>query len=179
MPMSPRDRRSLIVLGVVVVLAAAAFFLFVRKGTQSPETALPQVNANQGVNQPTPSPSPTAKDKHKKVLVFSGRDPFCCQPALAPVSSVSPGGSVSPAGTPASGPSGGSSATFNGQTIVLVDVFTQDGTEQAQVEVDGTVYTVSQGDSFAGDFTLVSIDGTCADFTFQSQGFTLCETANK
>jgi hypothetical protein len=179
MPMSPRDRRSLIILGVVVVLAAAAFFLFVRKGDKTPTTALPQVNVNQGVTQPTPSPSPTAKEKHKKVLVFSGRDPFCCQPTLALVSSASLVGGVAPAGTPSFGPSGGSSNTFDGQTIVLIDIFTDGGTEQAQVEVDGTVYTVSPGDSFAGDFALVSIDGTCADFTFQSESFTLCETANK
>ena len=65
------------------------------------------------------------------------------------------------------------------QTIVLVDIFVSDGNDQAQVEVDGTVYTVSPSDSFAGDFALVSISGTCADFTFQSQSFTLCETANK
>jgi hypothetical protein len=95
------------------------------------------------------------------------------------VAAVSGGLTVSPAGNPSSGPGGGSSATFNGQTIVLVDIFSSNGQEQAQVEVDGTVYTVSPGDSFAGDFQLVSISGTCADFLFQDQPFSLCETANK
>jgi hypothetical protein len=175
MPMSPRDRRLLIVLGALVV-AAAVWFLFLHKSPKATETVsqLPQVS--QGT--PTPAPSPT-KGKHKKVLVFSGRDPFCCNPTTSPVSGTSPGSGVAPAGSPSSGPNGGSSATFNGQTVVLVDIFVADGNDQAQVEVDGTVYTVSPGDAFAGDFTLVSINGTCADFTFQSESFTLCETANK
>jgi hypothetical protein len=179
MPMSSRDRRALIGVGAIVILAAAVFFLFGHKGSKVPEAStLPQVNVNQGV--PTPAPSPT-KGKHKQVLVFSGRDPFCCQPATSPVAASSPvpGSTVVPAGSPSSGPSGGSSATFNGQTVVLVDIFTANGQEQAQVEVDGTVYTVSPGDSFAGDFALVSINGTCADFTFQGNAFSLCETANK
>jgi hypothetical protein len=175
MTMSPRDRRLLIAIGAVVVVAAV-WFLFLHKSPKAAETTspLPQV----GQSAPAPAPSPT-KAKHKRVLVFSGRDPFCCDPSTDPVSSTSPGSGVAPAGTPSSGPSGGSSATFNGQTVVLVDIFVADGNDQAQVEVDGTVYTVSPGDTFAGDFTLVSISGTCADFTFQSESFTLCETANK
>jgi hypothetical protein len=176
MAMSSRDRRAWIILGAVMVLAAAAFFLFIRKGSSSP-SASSQINVNQGGVLPAPAPSPSPTGKHKRVLVFSGRDPFCCNPTTA--APVTPVSTVSPAGTPSSGPSGGSSATFNGQTIVLVDIFTDNGTDQAQVEVDGTVYTVSAGDSFAGDFTLISISGSCADFTFQSQSFTLCETANK
>ena len=177
MPMSPRDRKLLIGLGAFFLVAAAVYFLFLHKSPKATETVAPLPQVSQSV--PTPAPTPTSKGKHKRVLVFSGRDPFCCNPTTSPVSSTSPGSSVSPAGTPSSGPSGGSSQTFNGQTIVLVDIFTSNGNDQAQVEVDGTVYTVSPGDTFAGDFALVSINGTCADFTFQSQSFTLCETANK
>jgi hypothetical protein len=182
MALSPRDRRSLIIFGAVAIVAAMVFFLFVNKGSKptSATPAVPRINLNQGSGSPSPSPSPEKKKKkHKQVLVFAGRDPFCCNPATTAVSSTSTGSGVSPAGTPAPGPSGGSSATFNGTTIVLVDIFTSGGQEQAQVEVDGTVYTVSEGDTFAGDFTLVSIDGTCADFTFQDSAFSLCETANK
>jgi|SRR6185503_9501272 len=176
MPISARDRRLLIVFGAVTVLAAV-FFLFIHKSPKAIETFQPIPGVNQ--SSPTPAPSPTGDGKHKQVLVFSGRDPFCCAPTTDATLSSTSGSSVSPAGSPSSGPSGGSSATFNGQTIVLVDIFSSGGQDQAQVEVDGTVYTVSPGDSFSGDFTLVSIDGTCADFTFQGSGFSLCETANK
>ena len=175
MTVSPRDRRILIGLGALVMVAAV-WFLFLHKSPKAADAITPLPPVSQGAPAAAPSP---AKAKHKKVLVFSGRDPFCCNPTTSPVSGTSPGSSVSPAGTPSSGPSGGSSQTFNGQTVVLVDIFVSDGNDQAQVEVDGTVYTVSPGDSFAGDFALVSIDGTCADFTFQSESFTLCETANK
>jgi hypothetical protein len=175
MTMSTRDRRLLIGIGAFVVVVAV-WFLFLHKSPKATETISPLPQVGQGV--PSPAPSPT-KGKHKRVLVFSGRDPFCCDPTTNAVASTSPGSGVVPAGTPSSGPSGGSSATFNGQTVVLVDIFVADGNDQAQVEVDGTVYTVSPGDNFAGDFTLVSISGTCADFTFQSESFTLCETANK
>jgi hypothetical protein len=174
MTLSPRDRRLLIGLGAFVAVAAV-WFLFLHKSPKAADTIAPLPQVSQGA--PAPAPSPT-KAKHKKVLVFSGRDPFCCNPTTsAAVSST--GSSVAPAGSPSSGPSGGSSETFNGETIVLVDIFVSDGNDQAQVEVDGTVYTVSPGDAFAGDFALVSISGTCADFTFQSESFTLCETANK
>ena len=175
MNMSPRDRRLLIGLGAIVAVAAV-WFLFLHKSPKAAETIPPLPQVSQGTPATAPSP---ANAKHKKVLVFSGRDPFCCNPTTSAAASTSPGSSVSPAGSPSSGPSGGSSETFNGQTIVLVDIFVSDGNDQAQVEVDGTVYTVSPSDSFAGDFALVSISGTCADFTFQSQSFTLCETANK
>jgi len=61
--------------------------------------------------------------------------------------------------------------------VVLVDIFSN-GT-QAQVEVDGTVYTVGVGHTFAGTFKLLSISGSCAAFLNGDQSFTLCETANK
>jgi hypothetical protein len=45
--------------------------------------------------------------------------------------------------------------------------------------VDGTVYTVAEGDSFDDGYRLVSIDGTCASFTHDASSFTLCEVQNK
>ena len=63
--------------------------------------------------------------------------------------------------------------------MVLVDIFTSGGVPKAQVEVDGTVYTLNVGDSFDDIFMLESIDSGCANFLFGDQPFTLCETANK
>jgi hypothetical protein len=176
--MSPRDRRALIIFGAVTVLAVAVFFLFIAKGPKSTTGARrgPQLN----VNQPTPTPSPTkaAKKKQKEVLVFSGRDPF--DPTQGGGSVAAPAGAptVSPPGS-ASGPTGGSSKEVGGKTVVLIDIFTEDGAEKAQVEVDGTVYTVAEGDSFDDGYRLVSIDGTCASFTHDATSFTLCEVQNK
>jgi hypothetical protein len=183
MPMSPRDRRALILLGSLLVVAAAVLFLFVlRGGEESPEAGAPRAGS---VIAPSPSPSATPEKKAApQRLVFSGRDPF--NPAqgggsIAPVvlpGAPSPG--VSPAASPPPAPTGGSSANVGGKTVVLIDIFTSNGEDQAQVEVDGTVFTVSEGESFDSDrYELVSIVGTCADFLYGDQGFTLCETANK
>jgi hypothetical protein len=66
---------------------------------------------------------------------------------------------------------------MGGHTVVLLDIF-QGGTK-VQVEVDGTVYTVSVGETFAGNFRLVSISGNCARFVFGDEGFTLCTSPRK
>jgi hypothetical protein len=180
MPMSPRDRRSLLLLGSLLVVGAAVLFLFVlRGGDESPEAGAPAT----GSFAPAPSPTPVEPDQKAapERLVFSGRDPF--NPAegggsIQPVGAPAP--DVSPAGDPPAAPTGGSSANVGGKTIVLIDIFSSGGEEQAQVEVDGTVYTVSEGESFdSNNYELVSISGTCADFLYGDQSFTLCETANK
>src|SRR5438093_4815477 len=180
MALSARDRRALIIVGLIVVVAAAALFLL-PKGSKKSTAALGPGGAPPAVGgNPTPSPSPSAKPSPKQVLVFSGRDPFDPSQGGGTLAPATPsGGGVSPAGSPGPGPGGGSSATVNGQTVVLVSIFTSGGQKRAQVEVDGTTYTVAPGDSFATNFQLVSIDGTCANFLSGSQPFPLCETANR
>jgi hypothetical protein len=182
MPMSPRDRRALLLVGSLLVVAAAVLFLFVlRGGEESPETGAPLA----GGVAPTASPSPAAPTQGAapERLVFSGRDPF--NPAegggsIVPVGVSSPIPGVAPAAEPPPAPTGGSSANVGGKTVVLIDIFTSGGEDQAQVEVDGTVFTVGEGDTFDNDrYELVSITGTCAEFLYGDQGFTLCETANK
>jgi len=176
--MSPRDRRALIIFGAVAIVAVAVFFLFLGKSPKKVSTgARPGSQLN--VNQPTPTPSPTkAKKKQKEVLVFSGRDPF--DPAQGGGSVSAPAGAptVAPPGS-APAPTGGSSKQVGGKTVVLVDIFTEDNVQKAQVEVDGTVYTVAEGDSFDDGYRLVSINGSCASFTHNATSFTLCESANK
>ena len=179
MPMTPRDRRALIIFGAVTIVAVAIFFLFVKGGSKSPQSSSP-TGQQPNVTQPAPSPSASpSKKPQKEVLVFSGRDPF--DPTQGGGSLETSGGSaaVSPPGSPASGPGGGSSQEVGGKTVVLVSIFTQDSQEMAQVEVDGTVYTVGEGDNFDDGYALVSIDGSCANFTHSSSSFTLCETENK
>src|SRR6266511_4346135 len=73
MPISPRDRRALIIFGAVTVVAVAVFFLFIAKSPKKVSTAS-RPGSQLNVNQPTPTPSPTkAKKKQKKVRGFSGR----------------------------------------------------------------------------------------------------------
>jgi hypothetical protein len=78
------------------------------------------------------------------------------------------------------GTDGGPPQTTDGQdtgghTVRLQNVFVEGGEERAQVQVDGTVYTVSEGERFADSFELVSVDGSCATMLFGDDEFTLCE----
>ena len=185
MALSTRDRRALLLLGGVMVVAAIAYFLFVSGGSKKavPSSAVGTTGSIATVPTtptPTPSTSPTPSENAEEKLVFTGRDPF--QPVGANVVTVPPASespSVSPAGSPPSGPTGGSSTSIGGHTVVLIDIFTSGGANKAQVEVDGTVYTGGVGDSFSDNFMLESIDDGCADFLFGDDPFTLCESANK
>ena len=197
--LTPRDRRALMMLGGVAVLAVIVFVVLKRGGG---ETAQPQANpvpvATGGVTSPAPpTPLPPA------VPVFTGRDPF------QPPSGVSPGGgggggptgggvgatptpsagppfspqpSPSPSPSPKSSPSGGGGGTriqHQGHTVTLDDIFTRNGTEMAQVEVDGKVYTVKAGETFAQEFSLESINDDCATFSHRNSSFTLCLNPQK
>jgi len=60
--------------------------------------------------------------------------------------------------------------------VVLLDTFTANGVEQAQVEVDGTVYDPSVGETFGPNkiYRLQSVSGNCATFLYGDESFTLC-----
>lgn len=88
------------------------------------------------------------------------------------------GGTSGSGGSTGSGSSGGQSSsgkTVSGHRVKLVDVFTKDGKQKAQVQVDSTVYTVDEGERFADNFKLLSISGQCASMLFGDDQFTLCE----
>jgi hypothetical protein len=92
MATSPRNRRALIIFGVVVAVAAAAFFLIPKATKKSAQSPGPVVGPTVS---PVPSASPTPKPKTspKQVLIFSGRDPFDPSQgggSITPVSATSP-----------------------------------------------------------------------------------------
>ena len=87
------------------------------------------------------------------------------------VASTVPGAGAG-AGT-ASTPGGGAVAAE--QQVALVDIVTKSGASAARVEVDGTRYTVAEGDTFAGSYRAVDIGSSCATFESGSTPFTLCE----
>jgi hypothetical protein len=183
MAISKRDRRNLMILGAIVAVAAIYMLFFSGGGSKATSGAPATTGAQAAVVVPTPTPTPSGSDP-SEALVFSGRDPFlpllgATTDTATPIPGASTTPSVSPAGSPPSGPTGGSSTTIGGHTVVLVDIFSSGGVQKVQVEVDGTVYTVTAGDSFNDSFQLSSIDGDCANFLFGDQPFTLCQTANK
>ena len=78
-------------------------------------------------------------------------------------------------------PGGGSSTTIGGYDVVLLDVFVLGGDDAVQVEIDGTVYSITEGESFGPgqSFELRSVSGNCATFVFGDAPFTLCVTPQK
>jgi hypothetical protein len=183
------------------ILVAFVLVNVLLKGTGGSSPTLPPIAAPSGsTSSGTPSVAPSATNTPAPPTVppgqnFTGRDPFSVPPALQPSAS---GGSTSPpsSGPPPSGstppptststtpppsnPGGGSSIVIGGHTVVLLDTFRRGGTARAQVEVDGVVYSVAVGQTFAGgQFQLRSTSGNCATFDFGDQPFALCFTASK
>ena len=58
-------------------------------------------------------------------------------------------------------------------TVALKEIRTVNGILQATIEVDGINYIVSEGDTFAGDFALVTLFTDRAVLTFQGKTFEL------
>ena len=78
-------------------------------------------------------------------------------------------------GTGNGGGSGDGSSNVSGHTVRLIDVYRQNGRDRAQVQVDGTVYTVDVGERFAENFELVDISGECASILYGDDQFSICE----
>ena len=79
-------------------------------------------------------------------------------------------------GSDGSDGNGDGSANVGGTTVTLVDVFTDDdGERKATVTVNGTGYTVGEGQTFGRRFRLLDISGSCSTMLFGDSRFTLCE----
>lgn len=199
--LTPRDRKLLMILGGVAVVAL--LYLFVLKGGGGGGITTftgPTGSVPSPVVTPTASPTPTPRETLPPVVLAGARDPFSIPPGLE-IAGPSPSGSVSP---PPSGtgtttpppttpppttpppttpppttpppttppPTPGDEIQIGGHDVVLHDVFA--GHTKATVEVDHRVWTVEVGANFDDNFKLVKIDGTCATFLFGDQRFELC-----
>ena len=205
MPITDRDKKTLVIGGSVVgffLLVFLIYTLFLSGGNDAATSTntgsvlgpLPTVGAS-----PTPTPTPTGGGG---VVTFGGHDPFCIPqsyvsrlvllhlpldanayycpgvfvPSPSPSVSPSPSGSGTPSPTP-SVPSSPirSSAIVGGRTVVLMAVPTSPPGSRAQVQVDGKVYNVAVGTTFAGDsLQLQGVSGRCASFLYGDQAFSLC-----
>lgn len=169
-----------LIAAIVVVLLVIVYFLFLRGGGEP----VPPPAPAPAPAEETPEPLETGRDKKpvETFEVFAPKDPF--EPAVvaqAEDGGAPPGdGGVSPGpgddgAAPADGtaPSRGREDVVGGHRVRLVDAFPNGRT--AQVQVDGTVYTVDEGEEFAANFRLISVSGQCATMLFGDDEFTLCE----
>jgi hypothetical protein len=200
MPLTPRDRRTLMIGGGVLgglLVGCLVMNLLAGGGGDEAIPSLPPITVGpDDGGGGVVSPSPTGGVS--PIPVFTGRDPFSVPPALtsAPATSTatasgsvstsaSTTASASASGTstasPPSDPGGGSSEIVGGKTVVLLSVFTSGGQPMVQVEVDGRVFNnVGIGETFDnGRYQLRSVSGDCATFLFGDESFTLCANSTK
>jgi hypothetical protein len=175
----------------VVVLALLYFFVF-----SGGEEEIPPPPTAEGVPAPTETEEPGElpdddddDDEIETFEVFAPRDPF--EPLVA-AGGAGGGGTTVDGGTgtvdDGTVDGGVDTGTVDGDAdpepdgdnignhrVKVIDVYTQGGQGRAQIQVDGTVYTVDEGEGFAGNFRLVSTSGSCATVLFGDDEFTLCE----
>ena len=199
-PEAVKDKRNvsgrqlaLVVFGLVVVLAAVWYFFLRGDGEETaPATApapaaAPEPESQAGkAGKRDGKGARAGKGDHGPAApvetfeVFAPKDPF------EPLVSTSTGGSTGTTAPSSSAPSTSTGGTktsssssqstsgddVGGHTVRLVQII---DSSTAQVQVDGTVHRVSEGETFADSFQLVSINGNCASLLFGDDQFSLCE----
>ena len=199
MALSDRDKRTLTIGGIVVGVLVVGFVLFsVLTGGGGP-TVTPKKSPSTAIAGPGETGSPSLAPS--PVLVLPARDPFSIPPGFNVASSGSGTSSGSSTGSSTSsdsstssgsgsttttttapgGPGNSSSETVGGHTVTLIDTFSTNGVERADVQVDTTVYHPSVGETFGPNrqYRLQSVSGNCASFLFGDESFTLCVAQNK
>ena len=179
---------ALLVLDLVVLLGVL-WFVFLRGGSDDAALSPP-------INTPAPAPEDTEEPPAEKpgkgpietFEVFAPKDPF--RPLISAASAgtatagapAATGTGSSTGGGPTGQPSGGSDISggsggdsVGGHRVRLIDTFRRNGETHARVQVDGTVYTVGEGERFADNFEVLSISGACASLLFGDDQFSLCE----
>jgi hypothetical protein len=184
-----RQRLLLLLLAAVAVIGLAMLLAGpLLLGRQAASTAPAPATVPAGTATTTPQligPSSTLAPGGQGT-VGAVKDPF--RPLVSAGVAAGAGGPAA-ASTPTTGPTvqstipgaGAGTATAPGggavveQKVTLLDIVTKSGTRAAAVEVDGTRYTVSEGESFAGSYRAVDVGSSCATFESSSTPFTLCE----
>jgi hypothetical protein len=171
-------RQLALVAALFAVLLLAVGLLVVRpmlSGDSQPAAAPPPATAGAAATTPQLiGPSTSVGAGPGAAAAGSVKDPF--QPVVdtgaasaTTVSGVTPGATTPGATTPeASTPGGGATAE---RKVALLGI----AGGKAKVSVDGTTYTVEEGESFASDYRATDIGTECATFESGTTPFTLCE----
>jgi hypothetical protein len=191
--------------GGVLVLLVLLWFLFLRGGDDPVEQAAPVAPPVTTPGTPVEPVDPPGDGKRpgkgpvETFQVFAPKDPFKPLLTEATGDGTTPPVDTDGDGVPDDGNTstgdgdgdgtgtgdgngdgtgtgtGGGGENVGGHRVRLVDVFRDGGSARAQVQVDGTVYTVEEGEQFAESFQLLSLNGDCASMLYGDDQFTLCE----
>lgn len=189
---------ALAVLGVLLLLLLIWFF-FLRADDTATETATPVVPAPAATEDEAEESLPPRKSPVETFEVFAPKDPF--DPLISAATGGGTGTTTGATGTSTTDGTTTTSTTdgtttdgtgttttttttsgggdggedVGGHRVRVIDVFRSNGGGRAQIQVDGTVYTVDEGERFADNFELLSTSGSCATILFGDDQFTLCE----
>ena len=141
----------------------------------APATTTPQLIGPSTSVTPSDGAAGSVKDPFRP-LVSAGSAAAATESG---VTASGDAGSVTPStaatGSTVAGAGAGTATTLGGSSaerqVALVSI--TGGT--AKVTVDGTAYTVSEGETFATDYRATDINSECASFESGTTSFTLCE----
>jgi len=190
--------RLLLAVAAVVLLVFLVWFVFLRADDAGVDAVAPSPVPTSAEETPEPEDTVSGPKKNGPVEtfeVFAPKDPF--DPLISAATAGGEAGAANgqtgatgegateTAGddgtttTTITGPGGGGGGdageTVGGRRVRVIDVFAGRNGPRAQIQVDGTVYTVDEGDRFAQNFQLLSASGRCSTMLFGDDEFTLCE----
>ena len=184
-----------LIVGILLVVVLGLWFFLLRGGDEEPTALAPTTTpTTEPLPEETEEPDGPRRGRGpvETFELFAARDPFDPLVAAEATGGAGPAGNPPTTGTNGTdtgtgtatggtgtggsgGISGGGGENVGGHRVRLVDVFVQGGRNRAQVQVDGTVYTVDEGETFADNFQLLSVEGQCATMLFGDDQFTICE----
>jgi hypothetical protein len=172
-----RQRLMLVVLAGALVLALAVALRPLVLNRERPTAAPTATTAASAAASTTTS---TVVLGGSDQQLQATKDPF--RPLVTPAGASAASTPTTVQGTvPGAGAGTGTATTPGGgataaeHKVVLAEIVSQSGGRVAKVTVDGTAYTVSEGEPFAGDYRAVDIGSSCATFESGTTPFTLCE----
>jgi hypothetical protein len=141
----------------------------------APATTTPQLIPPSTSVAPDDGAAATGKDPFKP-LVTAGAAAAATGSGATATTVGSATATSSATGSTVAGAAAGTATTPGGGTgterqVALVSI--TGGT--AKVTVDGTPYSVTEGETFAGSYRAVDINSECASFESATTSFTLCE----
>lgn len=189
---------------LALVLIGAAVFLLMGGEDESATsttggTAAPRPTGTSTANQGKPggtgapaqgsstaSPAPSldpglSADVSESYQQYSARNPFkctfACKTSTGSTTSSGSSGSATGGTTASPSPQGGTtSGTQQSSTssLTLSEIVRDGSAQKAIVKVNGSTYTVGTGETFAGNYKVTKISGSCASFLQGDSPFTLC-----
>ena len=188
-------RQLALVIGGALVLLALVWFFFLRGGGDEPadDVAVPPPVTSPTPEEPVDRPDEPGDDSPVETTeVFAPRDPFDPLLTTGEEGETTDGGTTDDGdgtdtdgdgdvdeddGTDTDGDVDGETSEENveGHRVQVVGISGSGPGATAQIQVNDTVYTVSEGQTFAENFEMLSTSGECATLLYGDDQFTVCE----